>query len=302
MATLLKSLLPTKEPTHTYYANADVISAKLEQPIERDIERQAVVELPTNGGYKYKPAEPLRVEGIISYRSGYTQVAGHPSSKLRGFTTLATSVVEDLNVLDVVTADRVVGQISTTHPVFGDGEGEGQVPSVTFLGTRFDNLRIGGHRVEVERSLDILGPKPEGDRSYFEDGGVFSRIAHQYANIKRVSDLPDWAGEEFNWDETEVQRQNRMKCSLVTGVSGAPGISFGHVIDVPHFGRIFLGELKVERERANGTSKADVPQPEKYKFHLNMIRLELGCLAKGTAKIVALDTNGSGGKGGGGGG
>jgi hypothetical protein len=32
-----------------------------------------------------------------------------------------------------------------------------------------------------------------------------------------------------------------------------------------------------------------------------MIRLEMGCLAKGCAKIVALDANGTGGKGSGGG-
>jgi hypothetical protein len=30
-------------------------------------------------------------------------------------------------------------------------------------------------------------------------------------------------------------------------VSGAPGKSFGHVIDVPFFGRIFLAELTIKR-------------------------------------------------------
>ena len=56
-----------------------------------------------------------------------------------GWATLTTVVVDDLNVLEVLTADRVVGQIITDYPL------EGYVPAVSFLGTRFDNLRIAGH-------------------------------------------------------------------------------------------------------------------------------------------------------------
>ena len=144
----------------TIYAEANVLTADLEQPLKDKIRPQAFVKLPRDGQYQFSQADPFRFEGILSFKSGYTQVAGHPSSKIAGFTTLATSVLEGLNVLDVVTADRVVAQISTVHPIYG----KGQVPSVTFLGTRFDNLRIAGHKVEVERSLDILGPKPRRRR------------------------------------------------------------------------------------------------------------------------------------------
>ena len=89
----------------------------------------------------------------------------------------------------------------------------------------------------------------------------------------------------------------KLECSVVNGVKGAPGKPFGHVIDLPHFGKIFLGELQVEREPGEPSKgKYDA-----YTFHLTMIRLEMGCLAKGCAKIVALDANGTGGKGSGGG-
>jgi hypothetical protein len=78
-------------------------------------------------------------------------------------------------------------------------------------------------------------------------------------------------------------------------VAAAPGVSFGgtsfgHVIDVPHFGKIFLAELRVERKAGNpGKGIYDT-----YEFHLTMIRLEMGCLAQGTAAVAALDTNGGG--------
>ena len=271
--------------SHSYYADAEVLSANLVQPLEHEIKRQAYVKLPKDGQYQFKRAEAFRLEGIISYESGYTQVAGHRSAKPgHGFTTLTTAVVEGLNVLDVVTADRVVGQISTEHPL------DGQVPSVTFLGTRFDNLRIGGHKVDVDRNLEILGPKPANDQSYFDDPAVMSRFSQQYTDLRSARSFPEWADEQYRWDAAEVQRRGRAQCSLVNGVAGAPGNSFGHVIDVPHFGKIFLAELTVNREKA----RSGVKEPDKYTFHLAMVRLELGCLAQGSAQFSVMDSNGQG--------
>ena len=303
MAALAEPLTMSKAE-HTYHADAYVLSANLEQPLTDDVKPQAYVKLHEDGHYRYEPAERFRRKGIISYQSGYTQVAGHRSAKPgHGFTTLATSVVEGLNVLDVVTADRVVGQISTTHPPYDPANGlSDPVPSVTFLGTRFDNLRINGHKVEVERHLDILGPKPANQKSYFDDFDddgndvdVLNRLAKQYDDIQHVVGLPAWAKESYKFDRAATQQQGKAECSLVSRVKGAPDISFGHVIDLPHFGKIFLGELIVDRENGKpAASKDDPPKPDTYVFHLTMIRLEMGCLAQGKVKIVALDTNGRG--------
>jgi hypothetical protein len=279
------------KPVHTYYADANVLFADLEQPLKEEIRPQASVKLPRNGQYQFRQADPFHFEGILSYKSGYTQVAGHPSSKIAGFTTLATSVIEGLNVLDVVTADRVVAQISTVHPIYG----KGQVPSVTFLGTRFDNLRIAGHEIKVERNLDILGPKPAADESYFDNHDVHERISAQYDRIAGASDLPDWAREQYSNQRPAQNGRTELKCSVVDSLKGSPGSPFGHVIDLPHFGKIFLGELRVEREPGD-PSKGIY---DEYKFHLTMIRLQMGCLAEGKVGVGTLDTNGKGGKGGG---
>lgn len=287
MATLPKERL-SSAAEHVYHADAYVLSAELQQPVPSDIKQQGLVDLPDDGTYTYQTAPPFQLYGVLSYRSGYTQVAGHRSAKGHGFTTLATSVVEDLNVLDVVTADRVVGQISTEHPT------DGQVPSVTFLGTRFVNLRIGGHKVEVDQDPHILGPKPADDRSYFDDPDVLARMSRQYTKIRETENLPDWAAEQFRWDKAAAQRDGTATCSLVNGVSGVPGPSFGHVIDLPHFGKIFLGELTVKRDPAPTPD-----QNETYHFRLKMIRLEMGCIGTGNATIVALDSNGTGSGGGG---
>jgi hypothetical protein len=293
-------------PVHIYYAEANVLSADLKQPLEEKIPPRVQVTLPASGRYRFKKGNSFRFEGIISYHSAYSQVAGHPSSKSDGFATLATAVVEGLNVLDVVTADRVVAQISTVHPPFGSG----QVPSVTFLGTRFENLRIGGHKIKVTRKLDILGAKPAGDKSYFEDPGVQARVSLQYDKVATAEGHPELAAAAYPKGRAGVIGSNELQCSLVDSVEGEPeeakpgeeapkvsygGTSFGHVIDVPHFGKIFLAELNVTRE----PSKDLKLEADKYRFRLTMIRLDMGCLAQGCATAAAADTNGKG-KGGGG--
>ena len=301
--------LPDSQPRidaeHVFHADAYILSADLEQPVRTEFKKQVLVELPQNGRIQYERAIPYQLKGILAYQGGYTQVAGHPSSKVAGgFTTVATTVVEGLNVLDVLTADRVVGQISTVHPPYSPEHGlTDPVPSVTFLGTRFENLTINGHKVDPKRHLDILGPKPAGAGSYHEDRGVLGEIKAQYKKITSVLGLPEWARERFAGDGAPTQDPDddnslALKCSLVSSVSDAPDISFGHVIDLPHFGKIFLGELKVNRKAGEPATANAGPSPDTYTFHLAMVRLELGCLAVGTATVAALDTNGTGGKGG----
>jgi hypothetical protein len=277
-------------PEHTYCAEANVLNARLEKPLKEDIRPQALVKLPKNGQYQFSQATPFRFEGILSYEGGYTQVAGYPSSKIAGVTTLSTAALEGLNVLDVVTADRVVAQISTVHPAHGTG----RVPSVTFLGTRFDNLRIAGHKVDLDRNLEILGPKPDDDESYFKNRGVLHRISQQYERIAGSKNLPDWARKEYPKGRQVVDGSDELTCSLFNGVEGAPGFSFGHVIDLPHFGKIFLGELKVAWKRGDPAKKIN----DTYKFHLTMIKIQMGCIGEGTTNIVTADSNGSGSGGG----
>jgi len=285
MATLAKAPYPGKR-VHEFHAEAYVFSADLEQPLQEKVRPQAKVKLAEGVHYEYRQADPFRLEGILSYRSGYTQVAGHRSSKPgHGFATLSTSVLEGFNVLDVLTADRIVAQISTEHPL------DGAVPEVSFLGTRFDNLRISGHKVEIDADLDIIGPKPDEDESYFDQDGVLNRMSTQYKNLSTAKGLPEWAIERFPRDHEGWRRHDNnhdeLHCSLVNNL--ATRGSFGHVINIPHFGKIFLAELKVRRDKARGPKDYDA-----YTFHLTMIRMELGCPAVGSGSAGSATNNGTG--------
>jgi len=292
---------------HMYDADAFAFSANFQAPIPQVIEKQAFVELPERGGYSYLPAAPYRLNGIVSHGGGYAQVAGHANSN-GGAITLATAVVVGLNILDVVTADRIVAQITTEHAP------NNYVPSVSFLGTRFENLRIAGQQIEIEPYLDILGAKPNNDESYLNDGGVLSRIAQQYSKIRSMVGLPKWASDQFNWDPAATDRQ-QVKCSLVKSVSGAPGKSFGHVIELPFFGKIFLAELTVTRvvkpapAKAElmsagprlGTSNSDSSSSGSsssgstgYQLTLTMVNAQLNGSTSGTVVGPQADPNGTG--------
>jgi hypothetical protein len=295
---------------HTYHADAFAFSASFQAPIQRVIEEQARVDLPASGGYVYSPAEHKKIEGIVSHAGGYAQVAGYANAN-GGATTLATAVVEGLNILDVLTADRIVAQITTEHAP------NSSVPSVSFLGTRFENLRIAGEKIEIEPYHDILGAKPDNDESYLDNGGVLSRIAQQYSKIRSVVGVPQWASDQFNWDPSATDREV-VKCSLVKSVSGAPGKSFGHVIDLPFFGRIFLAELTVRHVVKTAPARADLvsagPRLETSgsdsssssssgssssgtQLTLTMITAQLNGGANGTVTGSQADPNGNGGKG-----
>lgn len=270
--------------THTYHSEATVLEGHLRLPLEQEIKPKAAVKLPEQGGYLSQRAENYRLESVISFRSAYTQVAGNRDVKPgHGWATLTTSVVEGLNVLDVVTADRVVGQIATQHPLVG------YVPTVSFLGTRFENLRIAGHPVELEMDLDVLGAKPENDAAYTTDSGLLARVTSLYDRIRGHQDLPADLGERYNRLASTLGSPEEVECSLVNRATGGlPGLCFGHVITIPNFGKIILAKLTAKHE----DFKAETGIPERTTLHLTMIELELGCAIAGSVAVAEMSTNG----------
>jgi hypothetical protein len=168
--------------THTFHAHTYIFNAG-SHPLTNVVGSQRAIRLPDGGGFRSQFIDGQASDGV-SFKSAYMHVAGTRSSKVGyGWSTLATSVLIGLNVHDVVEADLVFAQVSTEHP------SEGYVPSVTFMGTRFENLRIGGHEVQPQLDLEICGPKPEGDRPYLQDSKFLSRVAKYDGDAATASRL-----------------------------------------------------------------------------------------------------------------
>lgn len=273
------------ERTHRFDAEATVLSGQLDLPVSQKIEPLAYSKLPEKGGYVNQRSDSFRIQSLISYSSAYSHVSGIRSPKPGGgWETLTTTVVEGLNVMEVLTADRVVGQTITVHPLAG------YVPTISFLGTRFDNLRIAGFPVELEYDHNIFGPKPVDDAPYTHDAGLISRVARQYDRIGSNKDLPAELAERYNRLSPTLGKSEAVECSLVNQATGRyPGISFGHIIRVPGFGIITLAKLTVKHENPHERTKV----PRKTTFTLTMIDLQLGCPTKGKAGVGDGGSNGS---------
>jgi len=282
---------PAKQQPH-YFAEAHALQASLRLPFEQEIPHQAYVKLFDKGGYLSEHSTGYRLESILSYEAAHTQVSGHKEIKEgHGYNTLATSVVERFNILDVITCDRMVSQIFTEHPL------NGYVPIVSFLGTRFENLRIAGHEVKFKLNREMLGEKPGGDLPYTKDPGFIARVTGQHAEIRRrqvarpdvlteLLSLYNRAPESF---ESASGDEESADFSLVSEVAcDFPGHYCGHVIRIPHFGTVYLATVKVvHSDRDPGTSKL-----RKTLIELTMIDFRMGCAQTGGGTAGVSRTNG----------
>jgi hypothetical protein len=271
--------------THHYHAEASVLGGHLRLPLCQEIKPQAHVKLSSEGGYISQRAENYRLEAVISFRSAYTHVAGNRSSKPgEGWTTLTSSVIEGLNILDVITADRIVGQTITNHPLVG------YVPSISFLGTRFENLRIAGNPVELDLNHDIFGPRADDDAPYTKNPDFLSRVSRQYERIREHKDLPEDLIDRYNRLSSTLGSREGVECSLVNQADGRyPGRSYGHVITIPNIGTITLGKLVLEHEHFH----EETGVPKMTTVHLTMIDLNLGCVIEGAVPIGGGTSNGT---------
>ncbi len=286
----------TKQQTsHEFHAEAHVLSGHLQRPIEQKIEQHAPVALKgRRSGHLTRFTEDVRIEGLISFKSGLTRVSGSTSLKHHGWVTLSTSILEGLNVFEVITADRMVSQVSTEHPLEN-----GHFPHVTFLGTQFNNLRVSGFPVTLKLNFGICGKKPEGDRSYLRDVDFLKSVRKQTESIAKADGLPKDVKDQYDGRLAQINEligggngghEPTVICSIVESIGEIPipGIrSFGHVLVIPDFGTVSLGEIEVGEKKYDPTGK-----PSNY-FELTTIKMQLGCVGTGTVVAGTAAANGT---------
>jgi hypothetical protein len=281
-----------------YHGDASPLGGHVTHPIESLVHSQGSVSLSQAGGQASARAERFKLDDIISCEAAYSEVFGTVHKVNGNWTTLVTSVVEGFNILEVVTADRIVSRMAVEHPR------EGYHPKVSFVGSQFENLRIGGKPITPNIDLDllavaasetqdvhpvkdsdILGSTADLERIGFPDcawtehEGFIRKAVDRNSRITSSKDAPEWLKRRFEWvgSAEERKKKGHVLSSLVHEVQGAkPGSCFGHVIHVPDFGNIFLGELSVTQGS----------------FRLTMLRAEMGCAADGVVSAATTTGNG----------
>jgi hypothetical protein len=283
-----------------YHGDATPIGGFLTHPFESILETQASVSLGQAGGHSATRHEEFKLDELIRSGAHYSQVTGSVEKTNGNWTTLITSVVENLNVLEVVTADRIVSRISLEHP-----RAEGKYyPKISFAGTQFENLRINGQVVDVVTDLnllsspdakqvppsgkegDMLSDKAAPEVIEFPDvpwpdvpSFILKAVAQSTAILSPEVGAPEWLKRRYEWmlDPAARARKGYIACSLVTAARGTgSNPAYGHVVAVEGFGNIFLGELIVSQQS----------------FHATMLRIELGCSATGNVSFASARGNG----------
>lgn len=289
-------------PYHDYHAEARVLSGHLKRPIEQQIEEIAKLNLhDRRGGHFTRVNELTSIEGLLSFTKGKTRVSGSRSLKHNGWVTVSASILEGLNSFEVITADRIVAQVSTDHPHRG-----GHYPDVSFLGTQFNNLSVSGFPVSLTFNFGICGKRPAENRSYLRDSGFLTGIKQQTSKIANASGLPKDLKARYDerletvdqlleicrkgkWEDDEPQ----IVCSLVESIGEIPipGVtSYGNVLVIPEFGAVSLAEIVVGEKNYPEDPDPD-SRPSVY-FRMTGIEMEMGCVGDGTASAATVMANG----------
>jgi hypothetical protein len=265
--------MPSSTPRFFYFeASANALGGSLQTPHKKVVPSQASSSLPAVGGHATARTEAFNCDEIVSCRTAYTRVSGTQVEKDGSWATLVTSVVEGLNILDAVKAERIVGQISIEHPA------DGGSPTFSLAGTHFDGLRLGGRDVNVPLHPTLLGVNSGEGITWptFQQTGCDQAV--KMIQKAKSGKNAQWVLDRFNWMTAKPKGDAAVLCSLVDEITEpVPGRIFGHVLELPHFGKILLGELLV-----SSTS-----------IQLAMIRAELGCANAGNVGVAMA--RGSGG-------
>lgn len=244
-----------------YNGCAHAFSGFFTRPFQQTIDIQAATSLPIIGGHGNSRVDCFQFREFVSFKSGYSHVTGAHQADDDSNNTLVTSVVEGLNIMDVLTADRVICRIYSKHPA---DQKEG---SITITGSRFENLRIAGHPVHVDLDFELFNRIStfEAARKEFAKKGEFSKIASDPLRSGKSISTPDENG--------------TFLCSAVKEMdTDCPGVKrTGHCFYVHGFGKVYLAEMMIKHGERS----------------LTMLRLELGSSVSGGGTVSGGKANGS---------
>ena len=250
------------KPTRTfhYHACAHAFSGRFTRPFDHLIDVQAASSLPIIGGHGNSRIENFQFREFVSFRKGYTHVSGAHQADDDSNNTLVTATIEGLNLLDIVTADRVVSRLYSKHPA---GEAEG---IVTMVGSKFENLRIAGCPVHIDLNMDL-----------FENIQTFEQAQKEFAkkgDFRKIAEDPFRTGQALK----APGPNGAFLCSCVKEMeTTCPGVKrAGHCFSVPGFGKIFLAEVLIRHGERT----------------LTMLRLELGSAVSGRGSGAQAMSNG----------
>ncbi len=271
----------TIERTHYYHADASAIGGYITRPFTGSVPSHSSVSLPLVGGVLERERKGKKWRNTVNYSNTSTTVSGKKEDNEGPWVTDVTAAIDDLNIREIVTAKRIVGQISVEHPH------DGHVPTINITGSQFVDLRISGIPIEPIINYNLFegyeGAPGFPTQPWSEQQSLHKHVEKQFKEAGGgTEETPAWIKHHFHWLESGEKSNTRdgLVCSIVDGFKGVPdnfpGKVFAHSIYVRDFGRIFFGEVIIQ----GGT------------YSLSMIRIHLGSPVGGAISAATVRSNG----------
>lgn len=202
-------------PFH-FHALAHALAGEFRHPLWSIIPARASAALPTIGGHAVAEERTFHFQDFVCFKSAHTFLSGK-HRRDDTYVTHASTVVKGLNILGVVTAEKIVSRLTSVHR---PKEAEGHIIAED---SRFEGLKINGQDVKVTLRHDLL-VKCES----------FAELAKGIASDPK-------SGRIVGFDED----RKVALCSLVEKIETKLGgvDAKQHVIEVKNFGKIFLAEV-----------------------------------------------------------
>jgi len=280
---------PLGRSRYFHQASAFGISGQIDRPTTQTIPTQASVSLGPSGGLGTHRVDNYNLPGIVSCSAAFVETGGSLDDANNAYTTYASSVIENLNIMNVVLADRVVSRLTIYHPVPPTSPAAASPappaaprppaapPEASFsiAGSQFDNLRISG--VKIDPQLDsavfhdstyngFCGGGPVGtthpNRNWLIGSNfnaaqlqpLQSQLGHNYDILTGV------AHRFQQWEAGQQQPASGRSfwCSVANQLTLSQGMppgfmNFGGLISVPRFGVVCLAEMCIHRQHRHFT-------------------------------------------------
>jgi len=288
-----------------YHANALAFGGVLRNPCCEVLPSTCSAVLSPSGGEGSETIRNYNYKGIISFDEASVYVGGSQRGRYRN--TISTVSIRNLNILNMVHVELLVGRVTSEHLAADTGrQSECEEPQFTFEGSLLENVRIGGRPIGVKLDHSIFS-RYATYSSFVDAFGKPASADDEMLGKERTADasgtLAARNGKRFCWPPERCvngapARNDVIRCSLVDGIDVpdadpkedlsdeearrkadriSPVRRNGYVVRIADFGTIAIGEVLLKQNQRT----------------VNMLRFNLGSPNDGEFTAGSGTTNGT---------
>lgn len=256
------------ESSFLFHGSAFGLAARFDHPEKVTIPTQAMAVLAPTGGEASSTVKAFQYKDAIMFDEATARVVGAQDPD-GSYHTEVTATIRGLRFLQLVQADLIVARVNSIHRPRETRTGVIEESEVTLTGSAIEGLYIAGRKLDFELDCEAFSVNATFDKLRKAKRG--SMFGHRGAKETLIR-----ASVVKSIDCTRITDAEKKKTADPKYI--LPGVrSEDNVVWVPHFGKIFLGEVIVQRG---------------YR-RINMLRMELGCGTGGGGTAGGGEGNGA---------